>query len=118
MLITCNNCSTSYEIEPCSFGLTGRSVRCIRCGHMWFAANMAALGAIAQIHRAELGLPRQPLIDEPRANPLENSLLEVADGKLQIEPAPPIAAEIDATAWVRPTSVSHSRRTAEAKPTA
>jgi len=34
--------------SPVRFGLTGRSVRCIRCGHTWFAANMAALGAIAK----------------------------------------------------------------------
>jgi predicted Zn finger-like uncharacterized protein len=54
MLLVCPNCSTSYEIKAASLGAAGRSVRCIRCHQVWFAANTAALGAIAQAHRADL----------------------------------------------------------------
>jgi predicted Zn finger-like uncharacterized protein len=54
MLITCHNCATSYEVEPSSLGPTGRSVRCARCGQVWFAANTAALAEIADEHRAEV----------------------------------------------------------------
>src|SRR5205823_5290235 len=101
MLITCNNCSTSYETEPWSFGLTGRSVRCIRCGHKWFAANMAALGAIAKLHRADLSLPPAPLIDETPTHPAANPV--VFDQK------PPVTGEIITiergfTASVSPTA--------------
>src|SRR5258705_13960046 len=96
MLITCNNCTTSYEIEPCSFGLTGRSVRCIRCGHTWFAANMAALGAIAKIHRVELGLPPEPLVEEPLENPPESPVIEAVAMDLAPEQAPSLGADIDA----------------------
>src|SRR5207249_2624631 len=39
MLITCPDCATSYEVAPSTFGQAGRSVRCTRCRHVWFAAN-------------------------------------------------------------------------------
>ena len=39
MLIVCPNCATSYQVEPSSLGATGRSVRCVRCQKVWFAAN-------------------------------------------------------------------------------
>src|SRR3954468_22134689 len=110
MLITCNKCSTSYEIEPCSFGLTGRSVRCIRCAHTWFAANTTALGAIAQIHRADLGIPPARLLDVPRAKPLEGSVVESAGGDLGIEPTPFTAVETNAARWGF-TIAAPSRRT-------
>jgi predicted Zn finger-like uncharacterized protein len=54
MLIACPNCETSYQLEPSSLGPAGRSVRCVRCRKVWFAANTAALAAIAQDHRAEV----------------------------------------------------------------
>jgi predicted Zn finger-like uncharacterized protein len=54
MLIACPNCATSYQVEPSSLGQAGRSVRCARCRKVWFAANTAALAAIAQSHRAEV----------------------------------------------------------------
>ena len=54
MLIVCPNCTTSYEVEGASLGPAGRSVRCKRCTHIWFAANTAALTAIAKAHRADL----------------------------------------------------------------
>src|SRR6266581_4957106 len=108
MLITCNNCTTSYEIEPCSFGLTGRSGRCVKCGHKWFAANMTALGAIAKIHRVELGLPPEPLVEEPRVNSPVNSVIEATNADLPLQQAPSIAVDIDATEW-RPTASDKSR---------
>jgi predicted Zn finger-like uncharacterized protein len=54
MLIVCPNCTTSYEVKGASLGPAGRSVRCKRCTHIWFAANTAALTAIARAHRADL----------------------------------------------------------------
>ena len=42
MLIVCPNCATPYEIDPVAIGADGRSVRCIRCKKVWFAASPAA----------------------------------------------------------------------------
>lgn len=54
MLIVCPNCSTSYRVEGAALGSSGRSVRCVRCRHVWFAHDPEALAAIAQAHRAEV----------------------------------------------------------------
>jgi predicted Zn finger-like uncharacterized protein len=54
MLIVCPNCETSYQVDPSSVGSSGRSVRCLRCRTVWFAANTAALSEIAAAHRAEM----------------------------------------------------------------
>jgi predicted Zn finger-like uncharacterized protein len=54
MLITCTNCATSYEVAASSLGASGRSVRCARCQHVWFAANTDAMADVAEAHRADL----------------------------------------------------------------
>jgi predicted Zn finger-like uncharacterized protein len=54
MLIVCPNCATSYQVEPSSLGATGRSVRCVRCRKVWFAANTEAMAAIALSHQQDL----------------------------------------------------------------
>jgi predicted Zn finger-like uncharacterized protein len=37
MHIVCPNCTTSYAVNPASFGDTGRTVRCARCKEVWLA---------------------------------------------------------------------------------
>ncbi len=65
MLIVCPNCATSYQVEPPSLGATGRSVRCVRCKKVWFAANTEAMAAISLSHQQDLaalasgGLPAE-----------------------------------------------------------
>jgi predicted Zn finger-like uncharacterized protein len=54
MLIHCQNCGTSYQIDPSTLGPAGRSVRCAHCQHVWFTANTAAMAAIARTHREEM----------------------------------------------------------------
>lgn len=54
MLIVCPNCTTSYQVDGSSLGPTGRSVRCVRCRHVWFARDPEALAAIARAHRSEV----------------------------------------------------------------
>jgi len=54
MLIVCPNCATSYQLEPSSLGATGRSVRCVRCKKVWFAANTEAMAAISLSHHQDL----------------------------------------------------------------
>ena len=60
MLISCQNCATSYQVDPSSLGPAGRSVRCARCQRVWFAANSMALAEIAQAHRADLAALAAP----------------------------------------------------------
>jgi predicted Zn finger-like uncharacterized protein len=54
MRINCPNCATSYHLDPSALGLSGRSVRCVRCRTVWFAANTEALSEIAASHRADM----------------------------------------------------------------
>src|SRR5947208_1398326 len=52
MLITCPDCATSYEVAPSTFGQAGRSVRCTRCRHVWFAVN----GGGTEAHLADVAV--------------------------------------------------------------
>jgi predicted Zn finger-like uncharacterized protein len=54
MRILCPNCATSYHLDPSALGPSGRSVRCVRCRTVWFAANTEALTEIAASHRADM----------------------------------------------------------------
>ena len=38
MILTCQNCSTRYLIDPRALGATGRRVRCAKCYHIWYQA--------------------------------------------------------------------------------
>jgi predicted Zn finger-like uncharacterized protein len=38
MLIACPTCAASYEVDASLIGAAGRSVRCVRCRAIWFAA--------------------------------------------------------------------------------
>jgi len=46
MLIACPSCATPYEIDPVAIGLDGRSVRCVRCKNVWFAAPPAEVSVL------------------------------------------------------------------------
>jgi predicted Zn finger-like uncharacterized protein len=54
MLIVCPNCATSYQVAPSALGATGRSVRCVRCRKVWYAANTAAMADIALSHHQDM----------------------------------------------------------------
>jgi predicted Zn finger-like uncharacterized protein len=54
MLIICPHCATSYQVEQSAVGQAGRSVRCMRCRTVWFAANTAALSEAAVAHRSDV----------------------------------------------------------------
>jgi len=79
MLITCTNCATSYEMAANDLGPTGRSVRCARCQHMWFAANTEALAEIAEAHRADMAEFSASMVSSvPAAEPAPGSPEEPA----------------------------------------
>src|SRR5262249_59376133 len=91
MLITCTNCATSYEVAASSLGPSGRSVRCARCQHMWFAANTDAMADVAEAHRADLTAigevpplpeaapPAQDLVPSPEAAVADQALTGETD---------------------------------------
>jgi predicted Zn finger-like uncharacterized protein len=35
MIVTCPSCATRYLVDPRALGVTGRSVRCTQCQHIW-----------------------------------------------------------------------------------
>src|SRR3982751_1646304 len=71
MLISCQNCATSYQVDPSSLGATGRSVRCARCKRVWFAANPAGPTQIAEAHHADLAaISGTSAIADPAESPL------------------------------------------------
>ena len=41
MIVTCSSCSTRYLVDPAQLGLSGRMVRCAKCGHSWMQAPPA-----------------------------------------------------------------------------
>src|SRR5438874_3279897 len=45
MLIVCPSCATGYRIELSTLGVSGRSVRCARCRHVWFASAVDVVTA-------------------------------------------------------------------------
>ena len=67
MLIVCPNCATSYQVEPSSLGAAGRSVRCVRCRKVWFAANTEAMAAISPAPTSEDLGGRWPIGGRPPA---------------------------------------------------
>lgn len=54
MLLLCPNCATSYQLDPASLGAAGRSVRCVRCRKVWFAANPETIPSIAKSFHADV----------------------------------------------------------------
>jgi predicted Zn finger-like uncharacterized protein len=47
MHIVCPHCTTSYAVNPASFGAQGRTVRCSRCKEVWLARPEHAMAAAA-----------------------------------------------------------------------
>lgn len=55
MHIVCPHCTTSYAVNPATFGTSGRTVRCARCKETWRAQpeNLARAEALAPAMAAE-----------------------------------------------------------------
>lgn len=88
MLIVCPNCVTSYQVEASSLGATGRSVRCVRCKKVWFAANTEAMAAISLSHQQDLvalGHGGEP--------PVAEALGTLAETPAELPPDQPAAEE-------------------------
>lgn len=98
MLIVCPSCATSYQVEPNSLGPDGRSVRCARCRHVWFAAAPTIMPAPATDDW-------DMMIDgSPQLTMIEAAPSELADPSEQN--AAPAPAEETAAVEIPPESVS------------
>jgi len=100
MLITCTNCASSYQVTAASLGPSGRSVRCARCQHVWFAANTEAMVDVAEAHRADLAAiaeappvpdawPPEPAPAPTTAMPPEPDRAERAEQVIAGDDSPP-----------------------------
>jgi predicted Zn finger-like uncharacterized protein len=49
MHIVCPHCTTSYAVNPATFGYAGRTVRCSRCKETWLAHPEELVAAEAQV---------------------------------------------------------------------
>lgn len=83
MQIVCPNCTTSYQVSAEAIGENGRSVRCVRCQSVWFAAPAPMVMAAPPISPADEPVHEEKaftaeLGTEPAAPP---------------EPDPPAASE-------------------------
>ena len=117
MLITCTNCATSYEVTASSLGPTGRSVRCARCRHVWFAANTEALAEIAEAHRVDVAaLSGAPPAAEPP--PPEPPTSESLPPRESLAPEPALDAVQDPPPADEPVAVADAPPIAPAEPSA
>src|SRR5262245_14193570 len=75
MLLACPNCTTTYEVKAAVVGENGRSLRCARCHHVWFATRSQELvfaakpvetGATAELAPVESA----PAVPDAGTNPL------------------------------------------------
>ena len=48
MIVTCSSCSTRYLVDPAQLGLSGRMVRCAKCGHSWMQAAPADMPRLVE----------------------------------------------------------------------
>ena len=124
MQIVCPNCTTSYQIAAEAVGENGRSVRCVRCQAVWFAAPAPRVMAAPSLSpaaeavpeerafTAELGAEPAPQtepttaseaapVEEPGAVPEvpeaedEPAPAALADIPIPIENAPPLVPALD-----------------------
>jgi predicted Zn finger-like uncharacterized protein len=83
MLITCPKCATSYQVDSSSLSPAGQSVHCDRCGHVWFAANLAALAEVPRLYRIEIaefsGALATPVYGPETLQNLERSIARLSD---------------------------------------
>ena len=93
MHIVCPHCTTSFAVNPASFGDAGRMVRCSRCKEVWLAQP------------EELARARVPAMAEPDPNEdmsawgiTEDEAEEPAAAAIPMVPSPSISAELPSPA--------------------
>ena len=111
MLIVCQTCATSYDVELASLQPNGRQVRCVRCRAVWLAAPRRAdkLLAAAEAIGPEPQVPQAPAVAFAEEPALRSADEQVADGGAWAAPdelpaAAPAADELVAAVEVEAPS--------------
>src|SRR5688572_33057384 len=120
MLIVCPQCVMSYQLDAASIGGGGRSVRCVRCKHVWFVPPVAPVPAIApqpetaaaEAAPSEEAAFRAELGGDPAAKPEPGA--EALDGDLIAVDSPPASGE--ATEPAAPSAEAEAPTAAETSP--
>lgn len=60
MLLACPNCTTTYDVKAAVVGENGRSLRCARCQHVWFATRSQELVFAARPTEARFTAEPEP----------------------------------------------------------
>jgi predicted Zn finger-like uncharacterized protein len=89
MILTCPNCATRYTVKDAAMPPQGRTVRCKKCGHSWFATAPEAVSAVTF---AEEAMPQLS-----PAGPLPAPDAERKAAVADDEPAAVVTAEAVAT---------------------
>jgi len=85
MQIVCPHCSTSYAIDPATFGSAGRTVRCARCKETWLARpEEVPQPAMTEVSAEDDGWGLPPDEDE------------TGEPDMPVVASPPIAGEMPA----------------------
>ena len=108
MQIVCPQCTTSYEIAAEAVGENGRSVRCVRCQTVWFAAPAPIVMTSPAISPAAEPAPEEKAftaeIGTETAMPPEPEAAAGEAGPIDEAAAAPIAPE--AVAETTPTALA------------
>ena len=109
MMIVCPNCQTSYDVAANSLGGAGRSVRCVRCREVWFAAPepagadggapVSAAAASAQYQKGAGARQGEPHDGSPRDDRPPDDDASV-DANLAARAAGRLSGELEDTAPV------------------
>jgi predicted Zn finger-like uncharacterized protein len=67
MQIVCPACSTNYQLTPAAIGASGRTVRCVRCQHVWFVPAPGVMPAVAAAEPFAPSAPPEPESPPPHA---------------------------------------------------
>jgi predicted Zn finger-like uncharacterized protein len=122
MQLICPNCASSYSVADGALGETGRSVRCVKCKHVWFATPAKPEPAMAMAEE-ESGHsdPLPPPVPEDRppeemAAPTdENRPAVPGEGASppEVDDAPPIAPETEVSVEANATASPRRDRATE-----
>jgi predicted Zn finger-like uncharacterized protein len=71
MILTCPACATRYQADEAKFPLSGRTVRCAKCGHSWHQPGPESQAPAAATESPAAAIaapaPESPPAEQPRA---------------------------------------------------